>query len=371
MRLIAFVTASPLFAFEMNVPCQASPESRSSVRSGARARYAETWPASAAIPPCWKLVAPLRTVSASRWPWMSSVWRSWMRSAGSALLVACALGATADGVHATATARRRARSDLDRGLMRAVLQLVEPVVHTALREEVAVRPYLHDSTFVEHDDAVDVLDRREAVGDDDRGPPEHQLRERVLDQMLGLRVDRARGLVEHEQDLGVEGDGPAKGEELLLADGQRGSALGDHRFVALGKPLDELVRVHKAGLAADVRELPRVRRVDDRRGRVEQPEHALRRRHRRLHDVVLLRQIEDRPEELLEELPEGEQRPDRHRAAEDPVRAGDEQRRRGAGTREVDEGLEHAHRADHPLVRPEQVRVEIVEELERPALSVE
>src|SRR5438128_1819712 len=95
MRLIAFVTASPLFAFEMNVPCQASPESRSSVRSGARARYAETWPASAAIPACWKLVAPLRTVSASRWPWMSSVWRSWMRSAGRALLLVQALAAAA------------------------------------------------------------------------------------------------------------------------------------------------------------------------------------------------------------------------------------------------------------------------------------
>src|SRR2546428_8431645 len=112
---------------------------------------------------------------------MSSVWRSWMRSAGSALLVACALGATADGAHATATARRRARSDLDRGLMRAVLQLVEPVVHTALREEVAVRPYLHDSTFVEHDDAVDVLDRREAGGDGYRGPPAHQPCQRGLD----------------------------------------------------------------------------------------------------------------------------------------------------------------------------------------------
>src|SRR3989442_868312 len=276
MRLIAFVTASPLFAFEMNVPCQASPESKSSVRSGARARYAETWPASAAIPACWKLVAPLRTVSASRWPWMSSVWRSWMRSAGTALLFACAFVATADGAHATATARRRARSNPDRGLMRAVLQLVEPVVHTALREEVAVRPYLNDSTFVEHDDAVDVLDRREAVGDDDRGPPEHQLRERVLDQMLGLGVDRARGLVEHEQDRGVEGDGPAKGEELLVADGQRGSALGDHRFVALGKPLDELVRVHEAGRGADL--LVADRRVvqpDVRRDRAGKDERVL------------------------------------------------------------------------------------------------
>src|SRR3989441_717231 len=421
MRLIAFVTASPLFAFEMNVPCQASPESRSSVRSGARARYAETWPASAAIPPCWKLVAPVRTTSASRWPCMSSVWRSWMRSAGSALLAACALGATADGVHATATARRSARSDLDRGLMRAVLELVEPVVHAALREEVAVRAYLDDSTFVEHDDAVDVLDRREAVGDDDRRPPEHQLGERILDEMLGLRIDRARRLIEDEQNLGVEGDGPAKGQQLLLANRERRAPLGDHRLVALGEPLDELVRVHEAGrgvdpfvadrgvvqpdvrrdraredervlehhadvpahvalpqltdvhaveedaplldvveardeaddrglprpgraddghalargdrevhvpehpvtlvvreahvleahLATDVRELPRVRRGDDRRPRIEEPGHPLPRGPPPPPDVVLLPQVAGPAEETLQELPESAQRAER------------------------------------------------------------
>src|SRR3989442_3371640 len=117
-----------------------------------------------------------------------AVWRSGIRAAGSAPLAAGALGATADGVHATATARRSARSDLDRGLMRAVLELVEPVVHAALREEVAVRAYLDDSTFVEHDDAVDVLDRREAVGDDDRRPPEHQLRDRKSTRLNSSHV---------------------------------------------------------------------------------------------------------------------------------------------------------------------------------------
>ena len=52
MRVIAFVTASPLFAFEMNVPCHASPASTSSDRSGvARERSDRTCEATIAIPP--------------------------------------------------------------------------------------------------------------------------------------------------------------------------------------------------------------------------------------------------------------------------------------------------------------------------------
>ena len=158
MRLIAFVTASPLFAFEMNVPCQASPESRSTVCSGERARYAATWPASAAMPPSWKLVAPLRTLSASRCPWMSSVWRIWIRSAANPGFAGAAVGWS--GRHATTSDTKSARHALRRLLLvRAVLQLVEAMVDAALREQVAVRPHLHDPSFVKDDDAVDVLDR--------------------------------------------------------------------------------------------------------------------------------------------------------------------------------------------------------------------
>src|SRR5207302_9331651 len=172
-------------------------------------------PASAAVPPCWKLVAPLRTVSASRWPWMSSVWRIWIRSAASAPFAGAADGA-ASGVHPRAIARTspaRARTGLYGGFMGAVLELVEPVVHAALAEEVAVGPHLDDASLVEHDDAVDVLDGREAVGDDDRGPSGHQLREGVLDEMLRLGVHRAGRLVEHEEDLGVERDRAAEREQ--------------------------------------------------------------------------------------------------------------------------------------------------------------
>src|SRR5439155_9923975 len=110
MRFIPFVTASPLLAFEMKVPCQASPASMSRVRCGARARNAATCPASWAMPPARKLelAFALCTKSASRWPWMSSVCSSWIRSSASVADVG--VGAT-DGEQAAATARSSARRE--------------------------------------------------------------------------------------------------------------------------------------------------------------------------------------------------------------------------------------------------------------------
>src|SRR5258706_960791 len=102
MRFMALVTASPLFAFEMNVPCHASPASMSSVRCGARARNAATCPASCAMPPARndEPAFALCTMSASRCPWMSSVCRSWIRSSPNAADVGA--GVTA-GEHAQAS----------------------------------------------------------------------------------------------------------------------------------------------------------------------------------------------------------------------------------------------------------------------------
>src|SRR5437762_374261 len=136
---------------------------------------------------------------------MSSVWRSWMRSAASAvalpvLVPAAEPGAVAVGVaavHAVESARKREASRrrtkamlVGGSLVRTVLQLVEPVIDAALSEQIAVRAHLNDAALVQHDDPVDVLDRRETVGDDDRGPTGHELLQRVLDEMLGLGVDR-------------------------------------------------------------------------------------------------------------------------------------------------------------------------------------
>src|SRR5438552_10049111 len=118
MRFIAFVTASPLLAFEMNVPCQASPASMSRVRCGARARNAAICPASCAMPPARKLelAFALVTKSASRWPWMSSVCSSWIRSSASAPAVGA--GPT-DEEQAEATASSSPRKMRSTGKMRS------------------------------------------------------------------------------------------------------------------------------------------------------------------------------------------------------------------------------------------------------------
>ena len=58
--------------------------------------------------------------------------------------------------------------------------------------------------------------------------PGHQHVQRVADQQLGLGVDARRRLVEHE-DARIEGERAGERQQLLLADRERGAALGDRR----------------------------------------------------------------------------------------------------------------------------------------------
>ena len=75
-----------------------------------------------------------------------------------------------------------------------------------------------DTTAVENDQAVGVAQRRQAVGDGDRGAPAHEIVERLLDFLLGCCVDRGRGLVE-DQDLRIDEQGAGDRDALALAAG--------------------------------------------------------------------------------------------------------------------------------------------------------
>src|SRR5919198_865939 len=250
MRSITCTIASPRFSFEAKAPCQASPASSRSVRSGARARSRAARPARRATPPFSNVRAPARTVSASIRPWMSLVWRIWTRSGASAPLAEGAVDGVSSSGPDTQAASRRATRTARLRRQRPILELVEAIVETPPLQELAMRALFDDTALVQHDDAVDVLDRREAMRDDDRGPSPEQLCQRVLNQVLRLGVHRGRRLVQDEHDLGVEGDRAREGEELLLPHRQRGAPLRDHRVVARGEALDEAVRVHEArGLA--------------------------------------------------------------------------------------------------------------------------
>ena len=97
-----------------------------------------------------------------------------------------------------------------------------------------------DPAALHHRDPVGQADGRQAVGDDQRRAVGHQPAQRLVDLLLDLHVDRRRGVVEHE-DRRVHQQRAGDREPLALATGEREAALADHRVVALGQRLHELV----------------------------------------------------------------------------------------------------------------------------------
>src|SRR5579875_1220303 len=107
-------------------------------------------------------------------------------------------------------------------------------VAAAGREQLLVAPALDDPAVVEDDDLLRVADRREPVRDRDRRPPLREPVERLLDEPLGLGVERGGRLVEDE-DRRVAEDRPRDRDPLLLAAREAVAALADDRVVALGE----------------------------------------------------------------------------------------------------------------------------------------
>src|SRR6266545_6510033 len=122
------------------------------------------------------------------------------------------------------------------------LQVVESAVQTVRRQQVTVASALHDATLRQHDDEIGVLHGREPVGDHEDGAVRHQPLDRLLHQPLGLRVERAGGLVEY-QDRRIAQQGARDRDALPLPAAEPGPALAQQRGVTLGQPHDELIGV--------------------------------------------------------------------------------------------------------------------------------
>ncbi len=84
------------------------------------------------------------------------------------------------------------------------------------------------------------------MGDDGGRAAAKQWLQRRLDQVLGLRVEVGRGLVQ-DQDARILEDDPGDRHPLLLATAQPVTALPHHRVVAVRERRDELVRVGGGG----------------------------------------------------------------------------------------------------------------------------
>ena len=103
-------------------------------------------------------------------------------------------------------------------------------------EELVVSSALHDPAAGKDDDLVAVADRREPVGDDQAGATAPA--QVVVDDHLGLRVERACGLVE-DQEAGVADQGPGDLQPLALAAGEIPPLLADDRAIS-SPPLEQV-----------------------------------------------------------------------------------------------------------------------------------
>jgi len=109
---------------------------------------------------------------------------------------------------------------------------------------------LDDVAVVHDQDQIGVLDRGQAVGDDEAGAPLHQILHAFLDQDLSAGVDR-RGRLIQDQDLRIAQEGAGDRQQLLLALGDVGGFLVDFRLVAVFQGADEVVHIGGVGSGDD------------------------------------------------------------------------------------------------------------------------
>src|SRR5258705_13757577 len=95
------------------------------------------------------------------------------------------------------------------------LQFVKFRIRTAPGEQFFMPPALDDAAPLQDDDGGGAADGGGPVREDERGPVQHQRGQRVLDQHLGLGVQRRGGLVE-DQDRRVAQDRARNRDALPL-----------------------------------------------------------------------------------------------------------------------------------------------------------
>lgn len=69
-----------------------------------------------------------------------------------------------------------------------VLRAVQSAINTAGSNQIVVTALLGDTAFIDDHNPVGILDGGEAMGDDECGPALGKLGQRLLNKLLGLRV---------------------------------------------------------------------------------------------------------------------------------------------------------------------------------------
>ena len=101
------------------------------------------------------------------------------------------------------------------------------------------RTILDNDPASQHDNAIEVAKRRQAMGNRNHRASLHQPIECLTHGFLGFRVERRRRLVE-QQNRGVLEEGARDGDALPLSRRKLGAAIADDRVNAFRKRVDEL-----------------------------------------------------------------------------------------------------------------------------------
>ena len=103
---------------------------------------------------------------------------------------------------------------------------------------------LDDAPLLHDHDTVGVLDRGQAVGDDERGPSLHQSVHARLYQFLGAGIDGGGRLIQ-DQCRRVRNSGTGNRQKLPLSLAQVRTVAGKHRVITVRQPADESICVGK------------------------------------------------------------------------------------------------------------------------------
>src|SRR6266568_7709218 len=93
---------------------------------------------------------------------------------------------------------------------------------------------LDDAPAAQDGDAICVSYRGDAMGNEDRRSPLHDLPQMVQDLVLGVRIHAGKSIIENE-DSRITNQSAGNRGALFLSAGKCNSALTDQRFVLLGK----------------------------------------------------------------------------------------------------------------------------------------
>mmetsp|Transcript_18775 Transcript_18775/g.61664 ORF Transcript_18775/g.61664 Transcript_18775/m.61664 type:complete len:321 (-) Transcript_18775:3163-4125(-) len=113
-------------------------------------------------------------------------------------------------------------------------------------DELRMSSLLHHTPLAEHHDVVRVLDGGKAMRYDDDRSPNHEVFQRLLHDLLALRVKRGSSLIQ-QQDVRVRDHGPCNRDPLLLSAAELSSSLSALRLEVAGQVHDEVVRVGALG----------------------------------------------------------------------------------------------------------------------------